>query len=178
MSVAEAGGPLLGAPARATEALGRVLPMIEQAVTDPAVSGMGYLAIVVLTPMPASERARFEDAVVLEHAIGDRTAWDVDYLAFARAKARLCWEHGCDGRTLLQTMPHRVRSGDSLLIGAVHLDGLVVAVSGAHPWYDEAFAWALATMIRALAHRDLDALAQAGAHTAPQAQTGPLQRSP
>lgn len=174
MSSAEAGAGALEPRGRAAEALARVLPMIEQAVTDPAVSGMGYLAIVVLAPMPAADQARFDDAVVLEHAIGDRSAWDADYLAFARAKARVCWEHGQDGRTLLQTMPQRVRPGDSLLIGAVYLDGLVVSVSGAHPWYDEAFAWSLATMIRALAHRDLATLAQAGAHTAP----GQAQRSP
>lgn len=159
--------PGLDLRARATEALGRVLPLIEQAVGDPTVSGMGYLAMVVMAPRAAVPGASFEDAVVLEHAIGDRSAWDADYMAFARAKARLCWAHGCDGRTVLATMPHCVAPGDSLLIGAVNLEGLVVSVSGAQPWYDEAFALAMAAMVRALAHRDLAELGQAGAHTAP-----------
>ena len=46
---------------------------------------------------------------------------------------------------------HRLRAGDSLLGGGVWLDGIVVAVSGAFDWYDEAFALAIAAQLRAVA---------------------------
>ena len=47
-----------------------------------------------------------------------------------------------------------------LLWGAICLDGIVIGVSGAHPWYDEAFALAIAGWFRAEAKR---AAAEAGA---------------
>ncbi len=52
----------------------------------------------------------------------------------------------------LQTLrPHLLVSGDTALWGSVAIDGIVVAVSGAHPWYDEAFASMVAVAYRALA---------------------------
>lgn len=135
----------------AHEAVALALPMIEAAVRDPSVSGAGFLCIVVLDPALAPGRARFDDAVLLEHAVGDRSRWDADYAGFARAKARLAWESGLDGHRLQSALPHRLAEGDSLLWGAVCLDGIVVGVSGAFPWWDEAFATAVAANLRAIA---------------------------
>ena len=137
-------------PDLAREALALALPMIEAAVRRERVSGGGFLHIVVLDPLARPERASFEQAVLLEHSIGDRARWDADYAAFARAKARLSWMHGIDGHALQSSRPHLLGQGDSLLWGGVCLDGLVVACSGAHPWYDEAFATAVAAALRAL----------------------------
>jgi hypothetical protein len=140
--------------ALAREAVERVLPMLSKAMKDREVSGMGFGAITVLNPrILAGGQACFEDAILLEHAIGDRRKWDADYARFARAKARLSWESGCDSR-LMQARPHLLKAGERPLGGAVAFDGLVVAVSGAQPWYDEAFALALAAMLRALAQRE------------------------
>ena len=115
------------------------------------VSGGGFLHIVVLDPTARPERVSFDQAVLLEHSVGERERWDADYAGFARAKARLSWTHGLDSHGLQTLRPHLLRPGDSLLWGGVCLDGIVVACSGAHPWYDEAFATAVAAALRALA---------------------------
>jgi len=137
----------------ARQALQMALPMIEAQMRDPEVVGSGFLCIVVVDPGLAPGSVPFEDAVLLEHAIGDRLKWDADYAAFARAKAKASWEQGMDGHRLQALQPHRLAEGDTLLWGAVHLDGIVVGVSGAFPYYDEAFATAVAACLRAQAKR-------------------------
>lgn len=99
----------------------------------------------------AVERALPSEAVLHEHSVGDRARWDVDYAAYARAKARQAWQHGCDGRRLQWPLPHRLASDDLLVWGGVWLDGIVVAASGAMPAWDEAFSLAVAANLRAIA---------------------------
>jgi hypothetical protein len=127
-------------------------PMIEQALRDPAVSGLGVLHLVMLDPlMTPAAGSTFGQAVLHEHSIGDRSRWDVDYASYARAKARLSWQHAMDSRHLQCLSPHRLADGDSLLWGGVWLDGLVVAASGAMPSWDEAFSFCVAGLWRSLA---------------------------
>ena len=136
----------------AARAIDLALPMIEPALRDPAVSGGGFLYIVVMDPGLGPADGSFERAVLAERAAGGpRERWDADYAAFARAKARLAWRSSAGGHALQALRPHALREGDSLLWGAVCLDGIAVGVSGAHPWYDEAFATAVAANLRALA---------------------------
>jgi hypothetical protein len=134
-------------------AIDMTLPMAEALARDRSRCGSGFLCIVVLDPTMAPTQARFDDAVLAEHAVGDRSRWDADYAAFARAKARLVWEHGIDGLPLQTASPHRLRAGDSLLRGGVCLDGIVVGVSGAFPWWDEAIGTAVAANLRAIAQQ-------------------------
>lgn len=152
--------------ALAQEALERLKPMLEAAIADPDVCGTGALAVVVLHPMCGRVDQGLEGAVLLENGFGDRDAWDADYIGHARAKAHLSWTSGEDSR-IAQTRPHLMRAGDTLLGGAVNFDGLVVGVSGAHPWYDEAFALSVAAMLRGLAIREHSCLMQAGASEVP-----------
>lgn len=156
-------------------AIARALPSIEPMLKDPDVSGAGVLVVVVMDPALGPADAGFDDAVLVEHAIGDRARWDADYAAFARAKAHASWRHGSDGHRLQATQPHRLRGGDSLLWGGVRLDGIVVAASGAHPWYDEAFALAIAGHLRAIAKARHDAARAAGATELPHT-TWPIER--
>lgn len=135
----------------ARAAIALALPMIESACRDREVCGAGFLCIVVLDPAARPGEMPFDDAVLVEHAVGARSAWDADYAAFARAKARLSWRHGLDSETLQQQRPQLLGEGDSLLAGSVVLDGIVVAVSGAMPWWDQAFATAVAANLRAIA---------------------------
>ncbi|MBA3596640.1 MAG: hypothetical protein H0W40_04585 [Methylibium sp.] len=135
----------------AREALRLALPMIEPLMSDETICGSGFLYIVIMDPALAPADARFEAAVLLEHAVGDRTRWDADYAAFALAKARVSWRSGQDSHRVQTAQPQSLRAGDSLLWGSVCLDGIVVAVSGAHPWYDEAFAMCIAANLRAIA---------------------------
>ena len=128
---------------------------------DPEVCGSGFLYIVVMDPALQPGEIPFGDAVLAEHAIGDRTRWDADYAGFARAKARVSWLAACGSHEVQSLRSHTLRHGDSVLWGSVCLDGIVVGVSGAHPWWDEAFATAVAANLRAIAkQRHAMALAQ------------------
>lgn len=149
--VPQARGSHFASADQARRAVDMALPMIEAAMRDPAVCGSGFLVIVVMDPALPPGEADFDQAVLIEHAIGDRSRWDADYAGFARAKARLAWQQGRDTAALQSTRPQALRPGDSLLWGSVCLDGIVVGVSGAHPWWDEAFATAVAGNLRALA---------------------------
>jgi hypothetical protein len=135
----------------ARQAVARALPSIEAALVEPAVSGLGVLHLVLVDPAARPGFTSFEQAVLHEQSIGDRARWDVDYAAFARAKARLSWRHGMDSRRLQWLEPHRLEADESLLWGGVWLDGIVVAASGAMPQWDEAFALSVAGHWRALA---------------------------
>jgi hypothetical protein len=135
----------------AREALQMALPMIEPQMRNPDVVGSGFLCIVIVDPALQPGSVPFDEAILLEYAIGDRSKWDADYAAFARAKAKASWEQGLDGHALQALQPHRLAEGDTLLWGAVNLDGIVVGVSGAFPYYDEAFATAVAGCLRAVA---------------------------
>ena len=135
----------------AERAIAMALPMIEPLMHDASVVGSGFLHIVILDPARAPHECAFEDAVLLEHSVGDRARWDADYAAFARAKALLSWRHGQGTHALQATSPHLVRAGETVLAGSAWLDGIVVGVSGAHPHYDEAFATCIAACLRALA---------------------------
>ena len=148
---AAAPGSAFADAAAARQALDMALPMIEAALPDAQVCGSGFLYVVIMDPALGPAQTSFDAAVLLEHAVGDRSRWDADYAAFARAKASLAWRLG-DGLERVQgAQPHRLRAGETLLRGSVCLDGIVVGVSGAHPWFDEAFATAIAANLRAIA---------------------------
>jgi len=143
----------------ARRAVEMALPMMEAGRQQRSVVGSGFLHIVVLDPGCDPRHGSFEQAILYEHSLGDRSAWDADYAAFARAKARLSWQTGLDSHAVQALQPHRLRTGDTTLWGSVCLDGIVVGVSGAFPWFDEAYAGAIALLIRALAKeaREADA---------------------
>ena len=131
-----------------------VVPMLEAGRADREIVGSGFLHIVILDPYLTPARARFEEAILYER---DRSLWDADYAAFARAKARLTWETGLGSHEVQALRPHLLPAGATALWGSVCLDGIVVGISGAFPWFDEAYAGAIACMIRALAKKAREA---------------------
>lgn len=135
----------------AMKAIDLALPMIEKALLDEEISSCGTLSIVVMDPAANPRQHRFEEAVLLTQDLGKPQDAGDDYAGFARAKARLSWENGLDSSVVQATRPHVLRQGDTLLWGSVYLDGVVVAVAGANPWFDEAFATTIAANLRALA---------------------------
>jgi hypothetical protein len=137
----------------AMRAVALSLPSIAAAMDSREAGASGFLYIVVMRPGVAPGALAFKDAILYEHAVGDRTAWDADYGEFARAKAELSWRTGLDSQVVQQLKPHLLAHGDSLLSGAVVFEDIVVAVSGADPWYDEAFAGGIAMLVRALAKK-------------------------
>ncbi|GAA4323630.1 hypothetical protein GCM10023144_04640 [Pigmentiphaga soli] len=138
--------------AAAEQAVRMALPLIEAAMRHAYVGESGFLYIVVMDPaLGPSSGCDFEQAVLYEHAVGDRERWDADYAAFARGKAMLSWRTGMDSHRVQALYPHLLRGGDSTLWGSVCVDGIVVGVSGANPWYDEAFAGTVAYCLKAVA---------------------------
>ena len=127
------------------------LPSISAAMENREVGESGFLYIVVMDPGRPPHLASFEEAILYEHAVGDRKRWDADYAGFARAKARVAWKAGMGSHAVQELYPHLLGEGDTVLWGSVWLDGIVIGVSGCHPWYDEAIAGTVAMWLRALA---------------------------
>lgn len=127
------------------------LPMIHAAMESKEAGESGFLYIVIMKPGFRPASSSFEEAILYEHAVGDTARWDADYGEFARAKARVAWKTGFDGHVVQELKPHLLASGDTVLWGSIVLDDIVVGVSGADPWYDEAFAGTVAMCLRALA---------------------------
>src|SRR5688572_20957735 len=64
-------------------AVNMCLPMITESMNDHEVCGSGFLYIVVMDPALNPANATFRDAILYEHAVGDRSKWDADYGEFA-----------------------------------------------------------------------------------------------
>jgi hypothetical protein len=141
---------LLGRDA-AERAVNMALPMIRAAIDDKSAGESGFFYLVVMKPGSSPASSSFEDAILYEHAVGERERWDADYRGFALAKARIAWRTGIDSHIVQEQRPYLLEAGDSVLWGSVAIDGIVVAASGADAWYDEAFAGAVALCLRAQA---------------------------
>lgn len=136
--------------AAAAHAIELALPLLEHARTTPEIGESGFLYVVILDPTRPWGSCSFDDAVLYEHAVGNREEWDADYAGFARDKARISWRTGLDSHAARYLQPHRLRSDDSGLWGSVCIDGITVAVSGANPWFDEALAATVAYWFKAV----------------------------
>lgn len=135
----------------AREAVSMVLPMLQTGIQNRTVGDSGFLYIVIMDPALDPSMTDFEHAVLYEHAVGDRNDWDADYAKFARDKARVCWRTGRDGHYVRHVAPQLLRRSDTGIWGGVWIDGVVVGVSGAQPWYDEAIAASIAHFLKAVA---------------------------
>ncbi|HZV99188.1 MAG TPA: hypothetical protein VFF74_09390 [Methylophilaceae bacterium] len=131
------------------------LPMINSSMDSREAGASGFLYIVIMRPGVTPAHGNFSDSILYEHAVGDRAKWDADYGVFARAKAELSWRSGLDSHRVQQDRPYMLAEGDSLLWGGVVIHDIVVAVSGADPWFDEAFAGSIIMFLRALAKKGL-----------------------
>jgi len=135
----------------AERAVRMALPMIRTAIDDRSAGESGFFYLVVMKPGSSPASSSFEDAILYEHAVGERERWDADYRGFALAKARIAWRTGIDSHIVQEQRPYLLEAGDTVLWGSVAMDGIVVAASGADAWYDEAFAGAVALCLRAQA---------------------------
>lgn len=135
----------------AEKAVGLALPMIHEAMKLKEVGESGFLYIVVMDPLRGPGNSSFEEAILYEYSVGDRSKWDADYAGFARAKARVAWRTGMESHLVQELRPHLLAAGDTVLWGTAIVDGITVGVSGANPWYDEAFAGTVAMCLRAVA---------------------------
>ncbi|WP_338926200.1 hypothetical protein IHE33_01040 [Mycetohabitans endofungorum] len=159
LSTPRRSGSLYADRSAASAAIEMLLPTLSAALHNTVVGDSGCLHIVVMDPALGPGDACFEDAILYEHSMPDPAQWDADYRAYARAKARLSWEHGIDSRLIQCSQPHRLRRGDTNLWGSVAQHGIVVGVSGAQPWFDEALAGCVAHCLRAIARHRAEAAA-------------------
>ncbi|CAB3934004.1 hypothetical protein QEP16_08540 [Achromobacter insolitus] len=134
----------------AAQAVQLALPMLEAARGDPRVGDSGFLHIVIMNPLARPGACEFAGAILYEESIGDPEKWDADYGAYARGKARLSWRTGRSSHEVLALQPHLLHAKDTQVWGSVAIDGIVVAVSGANPWFDEALAAAIAHLFKAV----------------------------
>lgn len=135
----------------AARAVRLAMPMIAAAMDSHEAGDSGFLHVVVMNPLAPPGETSFEDAILYEHSVGDADRWDADYAAYARGKARMCWRSGRDGHEVCDLEPHRMAAGELPLWGGVIVDGVAVGVSGCFPWFDEAFAGAIARIFIACA---------------------------
>ncbi|CAG9179189.1 hypothetical protein CURE108131_00205 [Cupriavidus respiraculi] len=139
----------------ARRAVQMALPMLEAAVRDRDVGESGFLHVVVMDPARHPSECTFEEAILHEFSTPGRERWDADYAWYAREKARVSWRTGLASDHVQARFPHLLREGESMLGGAAVHHGIVVAVSGANPWFDEAFAECVASLMRGIAQSRL-----------------------
>jgi hypothetical protein len=147
--------------ALAERAIAMATPLIEHAMRDKRLGDSGFLHLVVMNPGLTPADASFEEAILRERSYGDRSKWDADYQAFARAKARVAWRHQRDSHVVQALQPYRLAAGETTLWGSVCLDGIVVGASGAFAMFDEAYSGVVAMCIRALAKQRAEENAKA-----------------
>jgi hypothetical protein len=153
----------IGLAAPVARALDALAPCIAAMIADEAVSGEHAMHIVVMDPAARGNRVPFESAILAERSVGDRAAWKADYAHYARAKARLAWREGASTADIVDDAPARLVRGDLVVEGAVCRHGWIVAASGAHPWYDTAFATMAIELVNAtLRHAVADARTRGG----------------
>lgn len=128
----------------AARAVRLVMPMMSAAMDTQEAGDSGFLHIVVMNPVMPPGGPSFEEAILYEESLGDRGQWDADYAAYARGKARLSWRSQRDSHWICEVAPQYLVENEQALWGSVCVQGVVVGVSGAYPWFDEAFSGAIA----------------------------------
>jgi len=136
----------------AMEAVQLARPMLDAALSNVRVGESGFLHIVIMNPLAKPADCDFVGAILYEESLGNPAEWDADYGAFARGKARLSWRTGLSSHEVLALKPHLLQAKDSSVWGSVCLDDVVVGVSGANPWFDEAFAATIAALFKGVVH--------------------------
>ncbi|MEI2415156.1 hypothetical protein V8Z80_03145 [Orrella sp. JC864] len=144
----------------AARAVDLVMPMMTASLDDPRVGQSGFLHVVIMHPLADPQRHALEASILYEASVGDRAKWDADYAAYARGKAEMAWRTRMDGHAACALYPHLLRQGMQPLWGSVYAHGIAVGVSGANPWFDEAFAGAVAYALRAVAKEGVQSIVQ------------------
>ena len=136
----------------AMDAVDFVRPLLESALRAQSMGQSGVLYVVVMDPTKRPGDCAFEQAILFEHGFGkERGAWDADYAWYAREKARLSWEFQRDSGVLQCSSPHLLQPQHARVWGSVWLDGIVVAISGLEPMFDEALSGVIAMCLRGFA---------------------------
>ena len=135
--------------AMASDAIARVSPYIESLFSGPA--KRTHLHVVVGT--------RTDDGQVTylaSRSFGERSEWEHAYDDIADGKLAISARTGLSSREVQLMRPELLEEDDVMFWGSVVVGNIVVACSGVQPWFDEAIAYALAYLCRALVQNSLE----------------------
>ena len=109
------------------------------------------LHIVVMDPTKKPWEVPFEQAILLEKSLSDKSRWDNPYDELARAKARQAWRDGSDNVRKHLLAPATLATGDIVHYGSFEFQGVIVAASGVEGWFDVLISGWVALAIQQLA---------------------------
>lgn len=98
----------------------------------------------------SDNRSQFQDAILFEISFGDVEKWEYPFKEIAKNKARVVWRTGLSSRRVVSEFPHLLDRGDYTFPGGIIFNGFIVAYSGVEAEWDEAFAYMVAAMLRAV----------------------------
>ena len=110
--------------------------------------------IVVMNPTKKPWESSFDEAILFETSLTDRSGWENPYDVVAREKARQSWKDGYDNVRKHLLAPATLAIGDLAFYGSFEYGGVVVAASGVESWYDALISGWMAVTIHQLAQRD------------------------
>jgi hypothetical protein len=135
------------------DAIDMVLPVIELCQQNGVFKRKDLHIVVSVPGIPPGSLSREEwmkKGILFEHSIGDSSMWEYPYDAIARSKCYLSWCHGMPTQILQTRAPWCLDEGDTIYYGSAVSDGLVVAVSGVQPYYDQMISEMVLSACRAL----------------------------
>lgn len=92
--------------------------------------------IVVMDPSKKPWEVSFEEAILLEKSLSDKSGWELPYDDFAMAKARQAWRDGSGNAEKQLLAPATLAAGEIVHYGSFEYQGVIVAASGVEPWFD------------------------------------------
>lgn len=107
--------------------------------------------IVVMDPLKKPWDVPFEEAILLEKSLSDKSQWERPFDEYARAKAKQAWRDGSDNMSKQLLAPATLASGDIAHYGSFEYQGVIVAASGVEPWFDVLVSGWVALAIQQLA---------------------------
>lgn len=125
-----------------------------------------HLHIVVMNPrIKPWDGFSFENAILVEFSIGDRSEWEYDYKHYARSKTEQAWREQRPNLITQVMAPATLRSGDTLYFGSFEYYGMYVGCSGIEShfdvmisgWYAIAFQQAVQHLIQKYKEENPDA---------------------
>lgn len=138
------------------EAFNMVHPPIQFLLNSGKTRGKNLVIVATaLEEINPSRGKTFAENCFLVKTFGDPAEFPANYRGIALSKAELSVRTGLPNSKM---MPQYLLDRDTVNSGSVVLDGIVVAASGDHGYFDEMFSFWLASTIQALCKKRFAAL--------------------
>ncbi|MDC7219125.1 MAG: hypothetical protein PQJ59_04230 [Spirochaetales bacterium] len=110
--------------------------------------------IVVMNPAVKPWEASFEEAILAEFSLTDKSGWANPYDDLARGKAKQAWRDGKSNVHKHLIAPATLKTGDVAFYGSFEHEGVIVGASGVEGWYDVLVCGLMAVAIQQLAQAE------------------------